>query len=72
MLVCFIWFYFGFDRCFFLLGFLASYKFMQKLWMLHQKFKDKIREDCISEDNEILNFKGTFFARAKRVRLLMV
>ena len=37
-------------------GMVASYKFMQKLWMLHQKFKDKIREDCISEDNEILIF----------------
>ena len=26
---------------------------MQKLWILHKKFKDKIKEDSTSEDNEI-------------------
>jgi len=34
-------------------GMVASYKFMQKLWILHKKFKDKIKEDSTSEDNEI-------------------
>ena len=34
-------------------GMVASYKFMQKLWTLHKKFKDKIKEDSTSEDNEI-------------------
>jgi leucyl-tRNA synthetase len=37
-------------------GMVASYKFMQKLWILHKKFKDKIKEDSNSEDNEILIF----------------
>ncbi len=34
-------------------GMVASYKFMQKLWTLHQKFKDKIKEDSKGENNEI-------------------
>ncbi len=37
-------------------GMVASYKFMQKLWILHKKFKDKINEDTTSEDNEIAIF----------------
>ena len=37
-------------------GMVASYKFMQKLWILHKKFKDKINEDTTSEDNEISIF----------------
>ncbi len=34
-------------------GMVASYKFMQKLWTLHQKFKLKIKQDSSSKDNEI-------------------
>ena len=34
-------------------GMVASYKFIQKLWMLHQKFKDKINNDSTGKDNEI-------------------
>ena len=37
-------------------GMVASYKFMQKLWILHQKFKEKIKEDSTSENNEISIF----------------
>jgi leucyl-tRNA synthetase len=37
-------------------GMVASYKFMQKLWIIHQKFKTKIQEDSTSEDNEIAIF----------------
>ena len=37
-------------------GMVASYKFMQKLWILHQKFKEKIEEDSTSENNEISIF----------------
>ncbi len=37
-------------------GMVASYKFMQKLWMLHQKFKTKIQEDSTAENNEISIF----------------
>ena len=37
-------------------GMVASYKFMQKLWILHKKFKDKIKEDSPSENNEIAIF----------------
>jgi leucyl-tRNA synthetase len=37
-------------------GMVASYKFMQKLWMLHQKFKAKIQEDSTAENNEISIF----------------
>ena len=37
-------------------GMVASYKFMQKLWMLHEKFKNKIKENSNSEDNEIAIF----------------
>ncbi len=37
-------------------GMNAAYKFMQKLWLLHQKFKDKISKDFTSENNEILIF----------------
>ena len=37
-------------------GMVASYKFMQKLWILHKKFKDKIKEDSISQNNEIAIF----------------
>jgi len=37
-------------------GMNAAYKFMQKLWILHQKFKDKISKDFTSENNEILIF----------------
>ncbi len=34
-------------------GMVASYKFMQKLWILHHKFKEKIKEDSDGKDNEI-------------------
>ncbi len=37
-------------------GMVASYKFMQKLWILHKKFKEKINEDSKSENNEISIF----------------
>ena len=37
-------------------GMVAAYKFMQKLWILHKKFKNKIKEDSTSEDNEIAIF----------------
>tara|TARA_Y100001970_G_scaffold189373_1_gene230215 strand:- start:3164 stop:5701 length:2538 start_codon:yes stop_codon:yes gene_type:complete len=37
-------------------GMVASYKFMQKLWILHKKFKEKIIEDSHSENNEISIF----------------
>ena len=37
-------------------GMVASYKFMQKLWVLHQKFKTKIQEDSTDENNEISIF----------------
>jgi len=37
-------------------GMVASYKFMQKLWILHQKFKEKIEEDSTSENNDISIF----------------
>ena len=37
-------------------GMVASYKFMQKLWVLHQKFKTKIKEDSTDENNEISIF----------------
>jgi leucyl-tRNA synthetase len=37
-------------------GMVASYKFMQKLWVLHQKFKAKIQEDSTDENNEISIF----------------
>ena len=37
-------------------GMVASYKFMQKLWILHQKFKTKIQEDSTDENNEISIF----------------
>ena len=37
-------------------GMVASYKFMQKLWILHHKFKDKIKENSTKEDNEITIF----------------
>ena len=34
-------------------GMVASYKFMQKLWILHSKFKEKIKENSVSKNNEI-------------------
>ncbi len=37
-------------------GMVASYKFMQKLWVLHKKFKEKINEDIRSDNNEISIF----------------
>jgi len=37
-------------------GMVASYKFMQKLWILHKKFKDKIKENSTSQNNEIAIF----------------
>ena len=46
-------------------GMVASYKFMQKLWTLHQKFKDKIKEDSNSEDNEISIFINQLIEKVK-------
>jgi leucyl-tRNA synthetase len=37
-------------------GMVASYKFMQKLWVLHQKFKVKIQKNSTAENNEISIF----------------
>ena len=37
-------------------GMVASYKFIQKLWLLHQKFKIKIKENDNSKDDEISIF----------------
>ena len=37
-------------------GMVASYKFIQKLWVLHTKFKEKINEGSDSEENEISIF----------------
>ncbi len=37
-------------------GMVASYKFMQKLWVLHQKFKVKIQKNSTVENNEISIF----------------
>tara|TARA_Y100000590_G_scaffold388468_1_gene462837 strand:- start:4593 stop:7130 length:2538 start_codon:yes stop_codon:yes gene_type:complete len=37
-------------------GMVASYKFIQKLWMLHQKFKNRINENSDNEDSEISLF----------------
>ena len=34
-------------------GMLSSYKFIQKLWNLHQKFKNKIEENSNKKDDEI-------------------
>ncbi|MDC0853922.1 leucine--tRNA ligase [Candidatus Pelagibacter sp.] len=34
-------------------GMVASYKFIQKLWILHSKFKEKIKENSVSKNNEI-------------------
>ncbi len=44
-------------------GMVASYKFMQKLWILHKKFKDKIKEDSTNEDNEIEIFTNQMIAK---------
>ena len=37
-------------------GMIASYKFIQKLWMLHGKFKSRIQENSNNEDIEISIF----------------
>ena len=37
-------------------GMLSSYKFIQKLWNLHQKFKEKIEENSNKRDDEIAIF----------------
>ena len=37
-------------------GMIASYKFMQKLWILHEKFKGKIKENVSSDNGEIAIF----------------
>ena len=31
---------------------IASFKFIQKLWILHEKFKEKIKENCKDKDND--------------------
>ena len=33
-------------------GMIASFKFIQKLWILHEKFKEKIKENCKDKDND--------------------
>ena len=35
---------------------LSSYKFIQKLWNLHQRFKDKIEENSNKKDGDIAIF----------------
>ena len=37
-------------------GMISSYKFIQKLWTLHQKFKTRINENSDSKDDEIAVF----------------
>tara|TARA_Y100000590_G_scaffold346589_1_gene396921 strand:- start:2016 stop:4553 length:2538 start_codon:yes stop_codon:yes gene_type:complete len=37
-------------------GMIASFKFIQKLWILHEKFKEKINENSKDDDEEISIF----------------
>ena len=46
-------------------GMLSSYKFTQKLWTLHQKFKDKIKENSDKEDKEISIFTNQMIQKIK-------
>jgi len=44
-------------------GMVASFKFIQKLWNLHQKFKNKIEENSDNKDEEISIFTNQMIER---------
>ncbi len=46
-------------------GMLSSYKFTQKLWSLHQKFKNKIEENSDKKDEEISIFTNQMIEKIK-------
>ncbi len=46
-------------------GMLSSYKFTQKLWTLHQKFKNKIEENSDKKDEEISIFTNQMIEKIK-------
>ena len=46
-------------------GMLSSYKFTQKLWTLHQKFKNKIKENSDKKDKEISIFTNQMIEKIK-------
>ncbi len=46
-------------------GMISSYKFIQKLWGLHQKFKNKIEENSDRKDEEISIFTNQMIAKIK-------
>ena len=46
-------------------GMLSSYKFTQKLWNLHQKFKNKIEENSDKKDEEISIFTNQMIEKIK-------
>ena len=43
----------------------SSYKFTQKLWTLHQKFKNKIEENSDNKDEEISVFTNQMLEKIK-------
>ncbi|MDC0054539.1 leucine--tRNA ligase [Candidatus Pelagibacter sp.] len=46
-------------------GMISSYKFTQKLWLLHQKFKNKIQENSDKKDEEISIFTNQMIEKIK-------
>jgi len=46
-------------------GMMSSYKFTQKLWSLHQKFKNKIEENSDNKDEEISIFTNQMIKKIK-------
>ncbi len=46
-------------------GMVSSYKFTQKLWSLHQKFKNKIEENSDQKDKEIAIFTNQMIEKIK-------
>jgi len=46
-------------------GMLSSYKFTQKLWALHQKFKNKIEENSDKKDEEISIFTNQMIEKIR-------
>ncbi len=46
-------------------GMVSSYKFTQKLWGLHQKFKNKIKENSDQADKEIAIFTNQMIGKIK-------
>ena len=46
-------------------GMISSYKFTQKLWILHQKFKNKIQENSDKKDEEISIFTNQMIEKIK-------